>query len=82
MTPQINFEKPITATTTDGGTVSFSFDMKIPGHRQIATAIQAISEADASQQSSQDLRKFDALAPGGGIDRSKLKSSSMTVGNY
>ena len=31
MTPQIDFEKPLKATTTDGGTVNFVINEKIPG---------------------------------------------------
>jgi hypothetical protein len=80
---EIDFAKPIQATLASGGTLNFNLNTEIPGQAQIALALQAIADAHASQQSSySDLKKFDSLAPGGGIDRSKLKSHGMTIGNY
>jgi hypothetical protein len=69
MTSQIDFSKPIQVTLTSGGIVNFSLDMKIPGQQQIAVALEAIAAAHASQQTYTELKKFDSLAPGGGIDR-------------
>jgi hypothetical protein len=81
MSKEIDFSKPIQVTLASGGTLNFNLNTKIPGQQQIAVALQAIADAHASQQSYSDLKKFDALAPGG-IDRSKLKNHGTTIGNY
>jgi len=80
MTPQINFSNPITATTTDGGTINFALNEKIPGQASIALALQSI--CDASQQRGSEIKKYECLEPRGGLDRSKLKNHGMTIGNY
>lgn len=78
----IDFAKPIQVSLANGDILNFNLNMRIPGQQQLAVALQAIADAHASQQSYPDLKKFDALAPGGGIDRSKLKNHGMTIGNY
>lgn len=82
MTAQIDFSKPIQVTLTNGGTLNFNLDMKIPGQAQIAAALEAIATAAAhgSKQTYSDVKKFEVL--GGGYDRSKLTDHGTVIGNY
>ena len=61
MTPQIDFSKPLKATTTDGGTVNFVINEKIPGQPRFSLQFKQFPTRTPASSLDSEIKKFECL---------------------